>query len=406
MFALALAPSTVEGAIRVPLDYAHPGSGSASIAYEMAAPLDRKKPTVLVIADGQQFYVRKGRIGAIARDFGPGFNVVGLIGRADAPAIARACRRRDGSPDWVKAWSFYGSSQWVEDIESLRRRLAGPTGKVLLHGVSGGALLVHEYLAKHGDRVLRAFTAAALMPYLEPEFAHGTPTFLRSLGERAPDLPALLERVLEAHPADRPALATVFQRQHFFVAPEALSAARETLVRELNDRYGETLAKTRADYQVDAVFALERSDADFPIAVREYEFLAASGRLDAPSVDRFDPEFEAEYDVAKPLIEARRRGRVPLPGLDLRRLYRVETSVLILAGAQDRAVNYLTSISLAARYPNGHLLIVDDSHMFVHLDRQGLRTRLERAFLLDGTDSKPYREALASIEPFLWRGAD
>src|SRR5215470_8282545 len=46
--------------VRVPLDHALPQSGSALLTVDLGARFDPAKPTVLVIADGQQFFVQPG----------------------------------------------------------------------------------------------------------------------------------------------------------------------------------------------------------------------------------------------------------------------------------------------------------------------------------------------------------
>src|SRR5579872_1648607 len=68
--------------LSVPLDYSHPNAGSASLAYELGASFDAHKPTVIVVADGQQFYISAGQTAELQRKlFGPDVNVVGLITR-------------------------------------------------------------------------------------------------------------------------------------------------------------------------------------------------------------------------------------------------------------------------------------------------------------------------------------
>src|SRR5262249_3276545 len=154
--------------IEVPLDHQTPERGRPSPSYEFGAPFHPKKPTVFVIADGQQFYVRRGAMPEIQKTrFGDGFNVVGIVGRGATKAFRDAALGEGGRPDWQKAWRLFHSGQWIEDIEAVRKAVAGPRGEVSLYGVSGGAMLVHEYLARHGEHVRRAFTAAAVDPFHE-----------------------------------------------------------------------------------------------------------------------------------------------------------------------------------------------------------------------------------------------
>src|SRR5262245_5110556 len=91
--------------IPVPLDRDNPGLGSGSLYFESGAAYDKAKPTVLVIADGQQYFVRKGTVANFQRDlFGDAFNVVGIVTRGTTPEFIRAALGADGQPDWLKAW--------------------------------------------------------------------------------------------------------------------------------------------------------------------------------------------------------------------------------------------------------------------------------------------------------------
>lgn len=394
MIAAALASLVLGATISVPLDYAHPSLGSTPIYYEFGAPFDAHKPTLFVIADGQQFLIRKGRMASVQERYGPEFNVVGIVGRADNPALVKACKDTNGKVNWERAWQFYNSGQWIEDIERVRRRVLG-SGKVLLEGASGGAMMVHQYLSRYARNVARAFTAASVAPWLEPLFPRGTATFWSSL---SPEHQRRLTALLDAHPQDRRHLVVTFQRQHYFVSAEELKSAREKLIDDLTNDYSGTLKKAGKDYQVDAMEEIERSDAALPIAVREYEFVQSAGRTELP--EEFDPEFEAEYQLAEPLLKLWKAGKVGTAPMDLEALHRAPSEVLVLAGTEDRAVNYLTSISLAARYPKGQLVLVHDSHTFSNLNEHHVLRPLEHAFLLHGFEARDYTSALAAVLAF------
>lgn len=119
--------------VEVPLLYEKPKRGSFHLEYELGQPFDRGKPTVLVVVDGQQFYVRKGLIAPLQDElFGPQFNVVGIFGRGTNEAIKS--RIGTGSrTDWPKAYELLKSYEWIEDIESLRKDLLGVAGVVSLY---------------------------------------------------------------------------------------------------------------------------------------------------------------------------------------------------------------------------------------------------------------------------------
>ena len=167
--ALVLAQST-EGtteAVTVPFVYEEPSLGHAQLKLDFGAPFQKNLPTVLVIADGQQYYVRPGAMKALQETtFGTGVNVVGIVTRGTTPSFIKASLDSAGKADWQKAWRIFNSHQWIEDIESARITLVGENGSVFLYGRSGGAYLVHAYLTKYGAHVSRAFTQSAVNPYL------------------------------------------------------------------------------------------------------------------------------------------------------------------------------------------------------------------------------------------------
>jgi pimeloyl-ACP methyl ester carboxylesterase len=215
----------------VPFDRQRPELGNGKVHLELGAPFDPAKPVVLVIADAQQFYVRRGGMAKVQQEiFGPDFNVAGIYGRGTGAEFLAAAAGPSGATDWQKAWGIFESSEWVEDIEALRRALVGPEGKVSLYGQSGGAFLVHQYLAEHGKNVERAITPAALNPFLVGELGLVPDRFWQEIG---PGLHAPLAAALSRFPNDRARLVMTLQRQSFFVPADELAAAREELIRAL-----------------------------------------------------------------------------------------------------------------------------------------------------------------------------
>jgi pimeloyl-ACP methyl ester carboxylesterase len=390
--------------IEVPLDHQAPGRGRASLYYEFGAPYDPKKPLVLVIADGQQFFVRRGVMAGLQKErFGDGLNVVGIVGRGASKAFRDAALDTAGRPDWEKAWRIFHSRQWVEDIDAVRQAIVGARGQVLLYGVSGGALLVHEYLARHGEHVRRAFTAAAVDPFHEGQLGLNSDRFWQEIGAHDPALQPALRDVLRRRPDDRARILMTLQRQNFFVPPEKLQQARADLIRALAAGDDRRYAEARKAYQVDVVHAFFESPEGIPIRVREFEFFYPSGARSRLEGEAIYPNLENTFHFARPLVALCEAGKIPEPSLDLARLHRLETEVLLIAGRWDHTVDYRTSIALAACYPRSHLFIAEDDHMFGKLQKSGVMTRLLRTFLGSGLSSGEWQAALKDATPHRWR---
>jgi hypothetical protein len=387
--------------LTVPLDRRRPDLGGGILYYELGAPFDPKKPTVFAIADGQQFHVRKGSVAGIQKEsFGPEFNVVGIVGRGFSEDILRKAVPDPEHVDWPRAGAIFGSAQWVEDIDAVRRDLLGKDGRILLYGASGGAFLVHQYLAAHGRWVQRAFTESAVMRLLESRLRINHDHFWREIGAGGPQLQTKLLQALRAHPERRPEMIQTLQRQNFFVPPERLPAERASLINELHRDDTEAIGRRKEEYQVDAIAALLAARGGVPIRVRIYESVQPlAARLDL-TADAVFPNIENEYHIARPLLEANRAGTVPAPSFDTDALHDLDTEVFVMAARHDHTVDYRSQIALASSYKHATLFIADDNHVYARLKEGGVLDRLIRAFLLGGPGSSGMRRALEAVEPF------
>ena len=397
------APSPgIQRTLTVPLDHARPDSGRATLRYELGAPFDPARPTVLVIADGQQYYLQPGATAALQRDvFGERVNLVGILTRGSTPEFVQAALDPQGRPDWLKAWRIFNSSQWVEDIDAVRRAVAGDRGRVMLFGRSGGGYLVHQYLSRHGAHVSRAFTQSAVNPRLTRDLRLPIERFWDSLDRT---LQARLRDALAAEPPERRLTVLVtLQRQHFFVPAAELPAARAELIRALAARDADRLAQAVRDYQVDDVLELSRSTDALPQHVRVLELLFPAGAFSEEALGAVRPLIESQRHFLAPLLGLIEQGRIEAPSFDLTPAHGLDADVFVLASRWDEAVDYRTLIALAHAYPRQTLFIADDNHVFTRLDEQGARSRLIRAFFDGGPRSPAMAAALQEAETLRWR---
>jgi pimeloyl-ACP methyl ester carboxylesterase len=398
----AQSPKPLAHTICVPLDYAHPNQGCAQLTYEFGAPFDAKKPTVIVVSDGQQFFVGQGAAAKLQQQlFGPKVNVVGLITRGSTSAFIDATLDASGKVDWLKAWRVFNANQWIEDIEQVRRRILGKQ-RVMLYGRSGGAYLVHQYLAGHGASVSRAFTQSPVNPLIASDLRIGLDRFWETLGREQKELQPVLLDALQRRPAERGAMLTTLQRQHFYVPPDRLAAERARLIRAFASGDEPAFAEFRRTYEVDAVADLMSSKAAIPQIVRVLELIQPSGAFDAPAAG-LSPLIEPQKNFVMPLLELQKAGRIPRPTFDFPALHGVQSEVFVLAGRDDEAVDYRTCIALAYSYRRHVLFIAaGDNHNFAHLDETGETARLLRAFLEGGATSSRLTAELAKAAPERW----
>lgn len=403
LFLLCAASPPLDHSVGVPFDYADPGLGSAILTYELGAPFDPQKPTVIVVADGQQFFVKKGAVAALQKQlFGPELNVVGIVTRGSTAAFIDATLDRNGKPDWLRAWTIFNAHQWIGDIETVRHALVG-SGKIMLYGRSGGAYLVHQYLAEHGDHVSRAFTQSPVNPQIIRQLHISLDNFWSTLGRDSSQLQPVLLDALKRRPDKHTRILLTLQRQHFYVPDDQLKTQREQLIRAFASGDDKRYAQFRKDYEVDSVIDLLASNNSIPQIVRVLELIGPTGAFDDQDAV-VSPLIEPQRDLAHELLAFEKAGKLAPSPFEIARLHRVPAEVFILAGRDDEAVDYRTSIALAYSYPHQFLFIADDNHNFAHIAGAGADAKLLQAFFLGGLGSERMKSALETAEPFRWQG--
>lgn len=396
------AQPTLTHTISVPLDYEHPGEGRAQLAYEFGAPFDPRKPTVILVADGQQFYVQPGAAARLQHDlFGPDVNVVGLITRGTTPAFVKAALSPVGKADWLRAWHIFKSSQWIEDIEAVRKAVVGDR-PAMLYGRSGGAYLVHQYLAVHGDHINRAFTQSAVNPLIARTLGIRLDRFWDALGQTDPGLRPVLLEALQRRPEERVRMLLALQRQHFFVPEDQEASERRRLIRAFAEGDETTYADLLKAYQVGDIMTLLSSNDAIPQNVRVLELIGPSGEFESPTAP-VSPLIDPQKVFAGPLLELEHAHRIAEPAFDLGPAHRLRTEIFILAARQDEAVDYRTSIALAYAYPVHALFVANDNHTFLKLSSDGEDGRLLRAFFVDGLESSAFATELEAADSHRWR---
>ena len=395
------AASALSRTIEVPIDHDDPASERAALYYELGSAFDSSKPTVFIVADAQQFYVRKGSVAELQESlFGSDFNVVGIVGRGSTEAFVERTQGADGLTDWTAAWRIFQSRQWIEDIDWVRRDLLGPDGTVMLYGRSGGAFLVHQYLAVHGRHVSRAFTQAPLNPFIVRELGLNSDKFWEEI---TPAERQQIAKVLTDHPEKREDMIRTLQRQNFFHTVEELPTARHALISALAAGDEASYAKARRDYQVDSINELMNAPGGVAIRVRLFEFFEPSGARARLADAKIYPDLENQRYLAAPLLSLVDTGKIMHPSFDSASLHKLDTEVFVLAGRHDHTADFRSLISLAAHYPRHALFVADDNHTFQKLGAVGHVRALQTSFLRYGLHSSQLQSAMQSTTSLRWQ---
>jgi len=387
--------------VEVPVDHSAPDKAGFPLDVLVLGRMEPRRPTVFLVGDGQQFYIQPDQMPKFRALFGDGVNIVGIAGRGFAkPLLDRLGDPAAPGADWALAWTLLNFRQWTADIDRVRVSLLGSDGRVFLFGTSGGAYLLHTYLAEYGGHVRGVYSEVAPLPQLEAELHLRHDKFWDELDEA--DRKTLWSAIA-AHPEKRTLYAQLLQRQNYFVDLNALSSARHDLIGAMA-RDDEAVLKTAAtDYQVDALAQMMSSANAWPIRVREYEFVAPVLKDLGWKTRTFRPDVEVSEMWARPLLDLRERNALPMPVFDLARLNAVTAEVLIVCGRYDHISDYREQIAIAGRYRNSRLLILDDDHLLHRLKAAGgLREALLRAWPL-GFGDPAFTAAVSALQPLVWQ---
>jgi len=151
--------------IQLPISHEDPSYRTFTDFYLLSPNFKPGGNVVFKLYDNQQEAV--GMISG-PRDFeyfdeqiGKSISYVLIGNRGVSPTLFPELFDKDGKPDYALALRLYGSVEQIEDIEAVRldmvkKGLLPKDGKIMLHGGSGGGVLIQQYLNKYGDHASRA----------------------------------------------------------------------------------------------------------------------------------------------------------------------------------------------------------------------------------------------------------
>lgn len=389
--------------ITVPVDHKNPTQGITTVSYELGAAFSKNKPTVFIIADAQQFYVRKGAVAGLqASLFDSTFNVVGIIGRNNNEDLKKLVTA-NGNTDWIKAHTIFSWEQYINDINEVRKKLMGSNGHINLYGQSGGGYLIHQFLSVYGQFVDKAFTAAAVNYHLDAQAGINHDKFWEEVIKDDPQFAAQFKKLSAQSSTSREMIAMLFQRQNFFVKPDSLAFERKKLLDILLANDTAMIRQYRDKYQITAIQNFYASADGIPIKVRLFEFVLPLLKTFRLKKDTLQPDMENLYFSSRPLIEAYNSHKIQPRTMPFTVQRKLDTKVFILAGRWDHTADYRSQTALAGIYRNRLLFMADDNHTFAALKKEGQYKELILLFfksislgLLDMIVKKEY-------EKYLWK---
>lgn len=390
--------------ISVPVDYENNKSSKTSVSYELGASFDTHKPTVFIIADAQQFYIRKGSVAGLQSSlFDSSYNVVGIIGRNNNADLKKMMTDSKGNTDWVRAFQVFSWQQYANDINEVRKKLVGANGHIYLYGQSGGGYLIHQFLSLYGKYVDKAFTAASVNYQLDAQSGINHDKFWHDVLKTNSDFASRFSILIKQNVVSRELIAALFQRQNFFVELDSLPSERENLLNTLllNDTL--QINGYKAKYQINAIQNLYSTAEGIPIKVRLFEFVFPLLQGFQFKADILQPDNENMYFTCLPLIKLyKKQAIVPRP-MKFSELHNVQTQIIILAGRWDHTADYRSQIGLAACYPQHFLFIANDNHTFSNLKKENQYRKMISVFFLSKNREQLQMDFNNNFSRYLWK---
>lgn len=390
--------------ITVPVDYTDSKSGTTTVSYELGRNFSLTKPTIFIIADAQQFYVRKGAIANLQNTlFDTLYNIVGIIGRNNNNDLKKLVTDKNGNANWVRAYTVFSWRQYINDINEVRKRIVGDEGHIYLYGQSGGGFLIHQFLSVYGHYVDKAFTAASVNYFLDAETGINHDKFWEETTGSNPQFSQKFKQLVAQNSISRELIAMLFQRQNFFVKPDSLGIERNKLLDALIANDTSIINNYQKNYQITAIQNFYATADGIPIKVRLFEFVLPLLKNFRVKADTLQPDIENLYFSSLPLIEAYNNIKIQPEAMQFMSQHHLKTNVFVLAGRWDHTADYRSQIALAFTYPNHILFIADDNHTFSELKKDSQYQQLIKDFFKSDSLSSVKSIISNKYWQYLWK---
>ncbi len=400
---LGLFKSVFPENIEVPINHHFPDKEHFDLYYEFGAAFDEQLPTVIVVADAQQFFVRKGRVKKIQEQyFGEGINVLGIVTRGNNKSLRTKAIDKNNNTNWSKAYELFNAFQYVSDIEFVRKHVLKNEKSVFLYGNSGGSFLISEYLSVFPESpISKVFMASCVSLVLEQKIGTLHDNFQRDFLKRHPLAKTQIDSILQSGVFNREEVCHLLQRQNFFVDLDYLDHSRIALINHLYNQDTTSINRYKKDYQINGINEYVNSEYGIPIKVRIFEFIAPLLKSWQPDPKIIYPELESSYNVAKELIALMGKNKIAFkPYFKPSTARGFKGEVFILSASHDHVADYRTSIYLSAIFKNSNLFLCNDNHMFMSLKNDQAYARLVQDFLLNTSSDHLW---LDKYESYRWK---
>jgi pimeloyl-ACP methyl ester carboxylesterase len=354
--------------IQLPIDHDDPFLGTFTDFYLLNPSFKPGDNVVFKLYDNQQEAV--GMIGE-SRDYeyfdeGIGKNIsYVLIGnRGVNPTLFPELFDKNGKPDYALALKLYGSDEQIEDIEAVRldmvkRGLLPKDGKIILHGGSGGGVLIQQYLNKYGEHVSRVFIESTGAPDIAKE---NNLTFTKSFYSSNKEAAEIYYKLFQEGDATA-SLAWLLFKVGLEGNPQLqtdILKGKENLL-DLRDKFLYAKNWLKFSHNLPLINLIFRSPSELEVKVRIWEVAGYDLiNYNPSSAEEINLLYESLRVFLSDFLDAYKAGRIPIYDFNINRS-NFNGEVMVWANTGDQDFGPQIAGLITAAYPHSRLAVFEEN---------------------------------------------
>jgi len=385
--------------LELPLDHNNAQLGKYKGFYILSPDFAPGKDIIFFLTDGQQNKVHPDVNMAFQFEKLKDLSYVVIGRRGHYPALFPEVYKNDGSLDYKKAMTLYGTAQQIEDIEMVRQDLynkgyLAKDGKIMLYGASGAGVLLQQYIAKYPEKVSRALIEASGAPDIAKENGINFCNFNGQMNSSNPETLNAFQKILENKKVARESLCYIlFKLPYFNINGKEL---RIKLIKEIYENnftsYNNYWWNPESNfYLVKLMMRLPMMEAT---KIRIFEI---TGEF-LPNYQKNSMEINLQYEwvkeILKDYLDKSSEGVIQIPVINLvKERSKYSGEVLVLSATEDQVMPPKLGEKTSKAYPNSKFALFKDTHAFI-MDKQ-YYLNIRKAFFTQGLYSKQLHDLLA-----------
>lgn len=354
--------------IQMPIDHDDPSRGTFTDFYLLSPRFKPGSNVVFKLYDNQQEAV--GMIGG-AKDFeyfddsiGKDISYVLIGNRGVSPTLFPEVFDKNGKADYALALKLYGSDEQIEDIEAVRldmvkRGLLSKDGKIILHGGSGGGVLIQQYLNKYGEHVSRVLIESTGAPDIAKE---NKLTFIKSFYRSNPEAAEIYYKLVQDGDATASLAWLLFKvglEGNTQLQTDILKGQENPLDLRGKLLYAKNWLKLPNNFPL--INLIFRSPAELEVKVRIWELVGYDLiNYNPSSAEEINLLYESSRVFLSDFLEAYKAGQIPIYDFNIDRS-NFNGEVMVWANTGDQDFGPRIGELITAAYPQAGFAVFEEN---------------------------------------------